>query len=95
MKIAVWHNLTQKGYEATFVGRGRPVRQDASLAEREKSSREYFVGKSKEEALQALANIHGLTLDEVTAAVTKSKMVYKGKRENPYVKKSVTEVIEA
>lgn len=84
MKIATWYNLTQKAYEATFITRGRPVRQDAPASERVKSSREFFVGKTKDAALKALAETHGLSLDEVTQAVVKdTKIVYKGKREHP------------
>lgn len=84
MKIATWYNLTQKAYEATVITRGRPIRQDAPAAEREKSSREFFTGATKDEALKALANTHGMTIDEVTAAVVKeTQIVYKGKREHP------------
>lgn len=84
MKVAVWYNLTQKAHEATIITKGRPVRQDAPASEREKSRREFFTGSSREEALQALANTQGMTLDEIMAAVVKdSKVVYKGKREHP------------
>lgn len=84
MKIATWYNLTQKQHEATIVGRGRPVRQDAPASEREKSGREFFTGSTREEALKALADNHGMAMEDVLAAVVKdSKVVYKGKREHP------------
>ena len=84
MQIASWYNLTQKKHEAIVIGRGRPVRQDAPISEREKSTREFFTGTTKDEALMALANNHGMTLEDVQAAIAKdTKVVYKGKREHP------------
>lgn len=91
MKVATWYNISQKLYEATIITRGRPVRQDATASEREKSNREFFVGKTKDAALKALADTHGMTIDEVTAAIVKeTNIVYKGKREHPYTRKAVT-----
>jgi hypothetical protein len=98
MKIAAWYNLTQKAYEAAVITKGRPIRQDAPASEREKSTRKFFTGTTKEAALQALANTHGMKLDEVVAAVVKdTKMIYKGKREHPsgWSRKKAVEVIEA
>jgi hypothetical protein len=84
MQIATWYNLVQKKHEAIVIGRGRPVRQDASISEREKSTREFFTGTSKDEALMALANNYGMSLEDVKAAIDKdTKVVYKGKREHP------------
>lgn len=84
MKIATWYNISQKCHEAMVVGRGRPIRQDASAEDRAKSRREIFTGATKDEVLTAIAKAKGMTLDEVVESLTKeSSVVYKGKRQHP------------
>ena len=90
-RIAVWHNLTRKGYEATVIGRGRPVRQDATEHEREKSRREFFFGTTKEDALADAFNKLGLTSDEVEVVkASDTNIIYKGKREHTYTRHGET-----
>lgn len=82
IKVTVWHNAKQKGFEATAVTRGRPVFQNATLEDRAFSTRIFGRGATKDAALKALAKalkVKPTMLEEDSSA----KCAYKKVRVHP------------
>lgn len=74
MKVRVWRNNARRLYEATVVGRGRPIYAHAKEEDRATVKRTIATGTTKDEALATLGKL--LKVKPDTFEIVKAGVVY-------------------